>query len=124
MTSHAMRAQHALPGNLSAIAHRATIVALLARRAVWMTALVRVAPQAPATTALAADEIALLDRLARSDTSTATLACAIERLAAIGGSSQATPRFARPFAVARGLSRMADLQIARRLRAAKFLDRG
>lgn len=122
MTSHAARAQLDLTAGLGALAQRAAVVALLARRAIWMTALGRVSPQAPASVALAADEIALIDRLARTGATT-LLADAIGNLAAIGGATATTPAFARPFAVARGLSRIADLQIARRLRAGKYLDR-
>lgn len=122
MTSHAARAQFDLPASLGALAHRAAIVTLLARRAIWITALMRVSPQAPASVALAPDEIALVDRLARAGATT-LLAEAIDNLATIGGATTTTPAFARPFAVARGLSRIADLQIARRLRAGKYLDR-
>ena len=106
-----------------ALAHRITAVALLARRAIYMTALCRVAPQAEANVALSPVEIALLDRAVYGAGVTRTLADTIAKLAGLGGAAQATRRFALPFAVARGLSRLADIQIATRLRAAKYRDR-
>ena len=104
------------------LVHRAAIIALLARRAIYLTALGRVAPQAVASIALSSSEIALIDRMAGGAT-TALLSDALAKLGRLGGASPAMPRFARPFAVARGLSRVADLQIAARFRAAKYRER-
>lgn len=124
MTSHAARA---LSGQLRAPAacvaeamRRISIVALLARRAIWMTALCRVAPLTPATSALSQGEIALLARMARGNCVITTLGGALASLASIGGASG---RAATPLSVARGLSRLADLQIASRLRATKYVER-
>lgn len=123
MTSHAARAQLDLSTGVSALFHRTAIVALLARRAIWMTALARVAPGALATLALASDEIAVVNRLTRNPGGTTTLVEALVRLATIGGGDGKSRRLAQPFVVARGLSRVADLQIAARLRAAKYRER-
>ncbi|MCB1540860.1 MAG: hypothetical protein KDJ25_08420 [Rhodoblastus sp.] len=130
MTSQAARAysdifRHADAAQASgvALAHRIAVVASLARRAIYLTALCRVAPQTEATVALSPVEIALLDRAFCGAGVTRTLAEAIAKLAELGGAAQATRRFALPFAVARGLSRIADIQIAVRLRAAKYRDR-
>lgn len=125
MTSHAAKAcsdsfhAPAISRGVGSLIHRAAIVALLARRAIWMTALCRIAPQTPASAALSADEIALIARLAQDAGATRSLAVALSTLAAIGGADKNAAR-AHPFAIARGLSHLADLQIARRLRAAKY----
>lgn len=128
MTSHAAKAcseffqaPAALRGGAGKLIQRAAILALLARRAIWMTALCRMAPQAPASAALSADEIALIARLAHDPAVTGTLADTLTILAAIGGADEKTTR-PHPLAVARGLSHLADLQIARRLRAAKYSE--
>lgn len=102
--------------------HRAAIIMLLARRAIWMTALCRVAPRTLAIAALSSAEIALLDRMARGAEASATLASALTRLASIGGGAREPGRAPSPFSVARGLSRLADRQIAARLRAAKYVE--
>lgn len=121
--SDMFRGAPALPSaGALALVHRAAIVALLARRAIYLVALARVAPQAVATIALASSEIALIDRMTGGAT-TALLSDALAKLGRLGGASQATPRFTRTFAVARGLSRIADFQIAARLRAAKYSER-
>ena len=125
MTSHAAKAcsdlfhAPAISRGLGGVIHRAAIIAMLARRAIWMAALCRVAPRTPATAALSAEEIALIARLAHDAGAARLLADALSTLAAIGGANEDAAR-AHPFAVARGLSHLADLQIARRLRAAKY----
>ncbi len=102
---------------------RMGLLVLQARRAIWMTALCRAVPQASARLALSADEIALVDRIVRGARATTTLAEALARLAAIGGASPAPRRAGQPFAVARGLSRIAVVQTAARLRAEKYIER-
>lgn len=124
MTSHAARVRsgplHAPTAGLADAIRRGAIVALLARRAIWMTALCRVAPPTLATAALSQSEIALLERMTRGQAAIVTLGGALAGLASIGGAPNRAPT---PLSVARGLSRLADLQIAARLRAAKYVER-
>jgi len=112
----------ASPGGVAALVHRAVIVALLARRAIHLAALGRVAPQAAATVALSPAEITLIDRMVGGE-AIALLSDALAKLGRLGAVSPAARRSWQPLAVAHGLSRVADLQIAARLRAAKYRER-
>ncbi|MFO1168196.1 MAG: hypothetical protein U1E19_08780 [Rhodoblastus sp.] len=116
--SDLFHASQPAPGS-GALLHRFAVIALLARRAIWMAALCRVSPETPASAALSAQEIALIGMLERRAGAVAKLADALSRLAAIGGATTQGAHL-NPFAVARGLSQIADIEIAQRLRAAKF----
>lgn len=124
MTTHAAKAQtDLLDASLAGVAdivRRVAIIALLARRAAWMIALCRVAPQTPTASAFSPAEIAMLGRMGRGEEAITTLASALARLASIAGAPGRRPT---PLSVARGLSRLADLQIAARLRATKYSER-
>jgi len=102
-----------------ALVHRMAVIALLARRAIWMATLCRISPETSASAALSAKEIALIGMLEHRAGPVWKLADALSRLAAIGGATTQGAH-SHPFAVARGLSQIAEIEIAQRLRAAKF----
>ncbi|MDE2364036.1 MAG: hypothetical protein KGM42_15265 [Hyphomicrobiales bacterium] len=98
--------------------------AMLAWRYVWLLAMHRLAPDAPPTLALTADEIALLDRLSGDRPERQTLSVYKRRLAAVAGRKRgATVARAEAIAVWRGLACLTDLAIAAEARAQKYLAR-
>ncbi|MFV0282121.1 MAG: hypothetical protein ACK5JM_15360 [Rhodoblastus sp.] len=109
-------------GNVAARAHSCGLgrQALLAVQAIWLVALSRAAPHTRARAAFSPCEIALVDRVARNAQGTITLADALAKLASIGDPARRRGASPHPFAVARGLAHLADIEISRAFRAAKY----